>query len=425
MAAADESAELRMLRAKAYGPGGGLTAEELARLQELEGEERLRLPPVAQPVSSAAAPQPPLNARPQEPAADPDPVVERASAPGRQPPVVERAAGETKRVERAQRVETAAHPHQPETAVHPEQPETSAENDLATFFEDPPSAPASALHRGWPILAAASAAILAIGLGIGWGIWGWDSDATALAAAHGGTQSELEAEELYDPGTIIPLAEQYGVVVWRADRSDGDETCVIVTGSKTPRDGCIPTDDLEDWLWPNATATVPEGQEEAGQQLNVGLIPTPTGELVPFIQVWDQSMSDWESQYSDEELTQLREIEAAGYRPDQLSVIGYDGDTVVWGTWESGLLCIVVPLNDGLAEQCAADADGDIELTASAGGTVTEYHVTQSTMRPPQLTVIKHDSADARSEYDDSNPDEPMFDDLVDDLPAIDDKTGD
>ncbi|MGO2933517.1 hypothetical protein [Microbacterium sp.] len=393
MPQADESAELRMLRAKAYGPGGGLTAEELARLQELEGEERLRR--FDSPRSLSARPHSESD-RVVERAEGPPPVVERVEG---DPRVVERAEGETKRVERPEGVETSEAPHHPEA---------------------PPATP----RRRWPILAAASAAILAIGLGIGWGIWGWDGDASALAAAHGGTQAELEAGERYDPGTIVPLAEQYGVVVWSADRSDGDETCVIVTGSTTPRDGCVPTGGLKDSVWPNATATVPEGEEKAGQQLNAGLIPTPTGELVPFIQVWDQSQSDWESRYSDEELTQLREIEAAGYQPEQLSIIGYDGDTVVWGTWETGLLCIIVPINDALAEQCAADADSDVELTASAGGIVTEYHVTQSTMRPPQLTVIKHASADARSEYYYGNPDEPMFDDLVDDFPAIDDKTG-
>src|SRR5690606_27946860 len=88
-----ETAELKSLHARAYGRGGRLSAEELARLSELEEKrrgvaaegERLRLAALAQPVSSAGAPHPPLNdrhldsARAQEP--DPNGALSETDAP--------------------------------------------------------------------------------------------------------------------------------------------------------------------------------------------------------------------------------------------------------------------------------------------------------------------------------------------------------
>ncbi|WP_194420296.1 hypothetical protein [Microbacterium abyssi] len=390
MPAEDASSELRALRAKAYGRDGGLSAEELARLHELEGpgtadepaeEERPRLPSVAQPLSSAAAPQPPLNdpqeAGPAPSASTHDPTAELLSR------VAPRAEGETKRVERAERVETASSPEQP--------------------------------RRRWPVILGTAAALLAIGLGVGWGIWGWDSHQFALDAAHGEERAELEASGAYDPGTVVPIAEQHGVVVWRADRSEGEELCVIVTGAEHSQDGCIAYEQVEKSNWPNASATVPEGQEEAGHQLVAGLIPTPSGELVPFIQVWGgQEQFDWESQYSESELAQAREIEAAGYLPESLSIIGYDGDTAIWSTWESGQFCVLAPADDGLAEMCADDPTQDITLVLRVDGVPTDYIVRQAEMRGPQLTIVRHPVV---SEF---SVDDPMFDDLV-----IDDKTGD
>ncbi|MGO2748112.1 hypothetical protein [Microbacterium sp.] len=352
----DTSTELRMLRAKAYGPGGGLTGEELARLEQLEGRT-----------------------------AEPDP-----EAPGR--PLSERS--ETKRAERAQRVEAF-----PE--ADPSTGSGSGDTDSGSGKRP----------RRWPILLVAAAALLAIGVGVGWGVWGWDAEASALASAHADTQAELEAERTFDPGTVVPLAADHGVVVWSASRAEGDEVCVIVTvPPRIPQTDCVTRERVDNYAWPSAMVMVPEGEEKAGQQLSASLIPQANGDIVPFIQVWGES-SSWELQYSENELAQLRAVEAIGYRGEMLQALGADGDRIVWASWESGTLCVVAPTGrDGFAEACADGANEDLVLGTEVDGIPTRYIVTQSEMRSPQLTIYK----DVDTEY--------YFG--TDDLSSIDDKTG-
>ena len=333
----DGAAELRMLRAKAYGPDGELSADELARLQELEGQQ----------AAGASAPVPLV-----EPAATPESPAAPAPATDLQGLLRDDDA-----------------------------PETLPES-LTDDLPDPP-------RRRWPLVAAASAGILAVGLGIGWAIWGWDSQATALAVAHSALQAEMEAEEEYDPGTLVPVAEQYGVVVWRADRSNGEELCVIITSDDANHQGCVSYEQLADSSWPTATAMVPEGQERAGDQLAAGLIPTATGELTPFFQVWSNDPSLVESMYSDEELEQLRAVEDAGYAGNSLSIIGYDGETAVWSNWDTGNLCVIAATDAGIISACAESAEDTVGVTATVNGIETRYVVSQSNMYPPQLTVYK------------------------------------
>ncbi|MDP3953096.1 hypothetical protein [Microbacterium sp.] len=385
MLSADESAELRELQGKAYGRDGALSPVELARLQELEPARSRNAPssPIAEPVEASEAVSPSTGSG-----------IDAGSGVGLDPGVGLGAE--------------------------------ATESPAAEPVEASGASAGSALRRRWPVIVAASAAILAIGLGTGWGIWGWDARTFALAAAHADQRTEIEASEDFDPGTVIPVAEQHGVVVWRADRSDGDEVCVIVTTASQTQSGCAKREDLGNSAWTNAMITVPEGEEKAGQQLSAALITTPAGELVPIIQVWDQNSSGWESQYSEEELAQLRRIEAAGYQGGSLGIIGYDGDTVVWSSWEPGF-CVIAAADDGLVEACADDAQSEIDLTLAVivDGVPTEYVVHQSEMRGPQLTVIRHpDAVKVEVDPETGDPieftfDDPTFDDLV-----IDGETG-
>ncbi|WP_144795905.1 hypothetical protein [Microbacterium paludicola] len=378
--------ELRMLRAKAYGPGGGLSAQELERLHALEG--RLRLPSVAQPVSSAAAPQPPLNDLQQEELPDRGPSQEEARGEASVADElvsrsVERAEGESKRDGRAERVETEA---------------------------------PSPNGRRWPLLAASALAILVIGLGIGWGIWGWDGRASALAVAHSDTLAEIEAQMLYDPGTVVPLAEQHGVVIWRADRSDGEELCVIATAPERSGHGCMTYEEFDDTGWVNATIMVPDGDERAGESMLTALLRMPDGEVTAYTQVWVQTMeSEWESRYSEDELAQLREIEAAGYDPQSLELLGRDGSRAVWSQWTAGGFCLIALADDGVVEACGEEPDSGLSMQIIVDGLPTRYVVQSSSMRGPQLTVFK----DVDTEYSVGADDDPMFDDFF-----VDDTTG-
>jgi len=366
----DSSAELRMLRAKAYGPGGELSDAELARLQELEGrgrnaageEERLRLPAVAQPVSSAAAAPPP-----------------------------------TKQAEQAERAEAS-------------DVEASSETETPS-------------RRRWPLIAGSVVATLGIGFGIGWAIWGWDTQSFMLTAAHGDERAELE--EQFDPGTVVAVAEQDGVVVWRAEASQGEERCVIITAPEQTSSGCMSLDEIDEYGWPNVSITIPEGQERAGESLSAAILRAQTGDLVPYIQVWGPETYDWESQYTEAELTQLRQIESEGYAPQNLSVIGSDGDTSVFYEWAGQGLCVVAVLDGDVVEACTEDVASDLTLSATVGGIPTEYIITQSATRGPQLTIVRHPvTVDPETgEVIEPSPDDPMFDDFFTEEPSIDDKT--
>jgi hypothetical protein len=346
-----------MLRAKAYGPGSGLSPEELERLRELEGWNRL---------SDAEPPAAPETSEVREPAAESD--------------LADASTGPT-------------------------------DDFLQEFADDaavePASAPPTRRPRAW-----AAAALLAVGLGVGWGIWGWDRDAAVLAATHGHTQAELESSERYDRGTVTPLLEQYGVVIWAAQRADGTERCVIITSPKlaAPQPGCVTTEQMADSAWPNAMTTVPDGEEKAGQQLSAALLPLPSGELVPYVQVWDLENSGWESQFDENELAQLRSLEAAGHGRATLNILGHDGDHVIWSTGETGMLCVIAGVDDGFVEACAEDSQSQIAIDLNVDGIQTHYIVTQSDRRAPQLTIYK----DVDAEYYFGAADES----------SIDDKTG-
>ncbi|WP_417508052.1 hypothetical protein [Microbacterium sp.] len=348
--------ELRMLRAKAYGQGSGLSVEELTRLRELEGWDAVGAD------ASVSVPEPVVSV--------PEPVV---SVPE---PV--------------------------------EGPRGSADASTGSAIG---SADVPRRLRRWPLGIVTAVALLGIGLGAGWGMWGWDSEASALAAAHGDTQAELEAEQLYDPGTVVPVAEDYGVVVWRANRSDGEELCVIVTSPpRAPQTDCVTQERVDNYAWPSAMVMVPEGEDKAGQQLSASLIPQANGEIVPFIQVWGEDDS-WKLQYSEDELAQLQSLEETGHTGAMLQILGRDGDRLVWSSWETGMLCVIASTGGGgFAEACAEGPDDTLTLSTEVDGIPTRYVVTQSEMRSPQLTVYK----DVDAEY--------YFG--ADDPSSIDDKTG-
>ncbi len=370
----DDTAELRMLRAKAYGPDGDLSADELARLQELEGG-RLRLPSAARPEGAQ---------------------LEGAQHPNGAP----REHSEKNRGEAAERDEA------PESSSGAPD---SAEHDAAEPDPEVPEHTQEPRRRRWPVVVAASVGILALGVGVGWGIWGWDSRATALAAAHSDTRAEIEAEDMYDPGTVVPLTEQYGVVVWRADRSDGKELCVILTAPDQEGHGCVPYEQIEDSAWPNAVVEIPEGEKKAGQQMTAGLLPGPDGEFTPFVQTWYAQMTDWESRFSDEEIAQLKPIEEAGFDPGTLDIVGYDGERAVWSTWENSSLCLIASTDDGVVHGCSDDQEQNVSVVGVVDGVATRYLIVQDEMRPTQLTIYK----DIDIDYYFGSGDDPMYDDLV------------
>ncbi|MGM7697741.1 hypothetical protein [Microbacterium sp. A84] len=322
-----ETAQLRSLHERAYGREGGLTAEDAARLHELESKLRpvVVAPSVAEPLEVAA-------------------------------PV---SIGE---------------------------PSTASEVEASEAPPEEASAPPR--RRRWLAFAAVGAVL--IGLGVGWVLWGWNTAEFALAAAHAEQRGELEASGDYDEGTVAAVSENHGVVIWRAERGEGEQHCVIATTSTQTQSGCAAMEDSNSET-ANATITVPEGDELAGQTLSAYLLLSVTGEIVPTIQIWNQQDNNWEAQFSEEEREAIGRIEAAGFDPSLLSILGYDGDTPVWTSW-GGEMCLIAESDDGIVSDCASTTETpptDLILAATVGGVPTQYIVHQSATRGQQLTIVK------------------------------------
>ncbi|MGO2519075.1 MAG: hypothetical protein ACTH8F_03045 [Microbacterium sp.] len=383
---ASETAELRALHTQAYSRDGQLSASDSARLRELERKRR------GEPVSIP-------DELPSARAADiHGSLSERSERRTEQAERVE----VTKRVERPQGVETEPVP------------------------EAPPAPTPVPRKRRWPIFAAAAAAILLIGLGTGWTLWGWNSAESALAAAHAEQRAELESSGDYDPGSVVPVSEQHGVVVWQAERSDGEQHCVIITIGSKAESGCGVLDDPTTGA-PGTAVTVPDGDKLAGQRFSAFLILSASGEIVPTVQIWDETNVEWEHQYTDAQLEAIAKIEAEGFDSSALSILGYDGDTAVWSSWDSQGLCVIAETDGGIVQGCSGtdEPNATLEIQAIVAGVPTNYIVHLAEQSGPQLTVVKLPLS-AQVEVDpetgdviEFTVDEPSFDDL-----AIDDKTG-
>lgn len=338
-----EAAELRSLHERAYGRGGSLTAAELRRLHELEAPRGASAPAATEPAAS-------------EPAATGSVVTPaRASTQGAEPV----------HTDDAWLLETMA-----------------AEPDEAS--EQQP------LHRSPLWLAVAAAAVLLIGLGAGWMLWGWDSAQFALSSTNYEQRTELESTGDYDPGTVAVVSEQHGVTVWIAERRDGEEKCVILTTAAETQSGCGVVDQAG-LAGTTASVTVPKGYELAGQSFSVYLLPSASGEIVPAVQIWDNSSSGWESQYSEAELEVIARLEAAGFEGSSLSILGYDGDTAVWTSWGTDGMCVIAESDGDIGQACAEEltADSEVSLMVHVNGVPTQYVVQNSERRGLQLTIVK------------------------------------
>ncbi|WP_439256129.1 hypothetical protein [Microbacterium sp. A94] len=332
-----ETAQLRSLQKRAYGRGGGLAAEDAARLHELESKLRPRVaaPSVVEPVERAAP------------------------------------------VWGAEAVELSEVPDGSELPEESPSPEPEA------------SAP-SRRTRGRRRLALAAVGALLIGMGIGWTLWGWNTAEFALATTHSEKRAELEKSGDYDPGTVAALSESHGVVIWRAESQEGERTCIIVTTPVQKQSGCAELDQSNLGA-ANVSITVPEGDEAEGQMLNAFLLLSANGEVVPAIQLWNPEDNNWESQFSEEEREALDRVEAAGFDRNSLSILGYDGERPIWTSWGNEM-CLIVESDAGIASGCSSTAEmpmTDLVVTAPVGGIPTQYIVHQTETRGQQLTIVR------------------------------------
>lgn len=370
MLSPDEVAERRALQAKAYGRAGELSLEEGTRLRELERRHRAAVS-VDAPAAVPAAGRADTRARETRPDAD------RGEVPGQ-----------------------GQRPAAPAADLSALVPNTVAEPEAS---DGPPLEPAEPVDASSPPTVsrirrlrpfAAAAAALVVGVAVGWTLWGFNGEAFQLASAHSQTREELESTGQYDPGSVVAVAEQHGVVVWTARRGEGEQQCIVLTSEAMTNSGCGTAEGSYSGT-ASATIVVPEGDELAGQTFSAHLVTSAAGEFVPTVQIWDARASGWEAQFSDDELEAIDRLEEAGYSPTELSILGYDGELPVWLVWEGQGVCLVAETDSGVLEGCVAEVESDGELTVEADidGVPTRYRLTYGEMRGLQLTVMKLPSA--------------------------------
>ena len=389
----DMSAELRMLRAKAYGPGGRLTAAELSRLQELEGRsadagERLRLASLAQPVEAF------------------DNVVPDPST-GSGADVGSNSIAE---------------------------PVEAFESDVP----DPLISSRTGTRRSWPYIAAASAALLAVGLGAGWGIWGQQVSSIPLTDEQRSWQEELLAADEYDPGSVIAVKEHEGVVAWVATKDVGEESCLLLSNGTDSSASCRFTEQVnQEGLWGELSIADPTDADIVTLTHAMALFDADGRPAVRMNQY--QNYTDGAASFDPEVEPIADRLIEHGYSEESLWIVGYFEGSPIWqanpsdGRTES---CLVYTATVDATHEICADADAledgltlnilDDEGAKPRGIEMTLAfpqngpHYLTVTVRPATGVVVDSETGDT-IEF---TTDEPMFDDFFGDDPAIDDKTG-
>ncbi|PCE15356.1 hypothetical protein AUC47_13710 [Microbacterium sp. SZ1] len=361
---ADEVEELRALRARAYGRGGGLTAADADRLRQLEETRRpvpLSEPDVDQP--SDADREPLIDAVPLQAA----PLDDTRDSAGQRP--------------------------------------TPASGSDEVHGEDVPARPAlaAAVRSHVKVVVAASAALILTGVAAGWALFGGGGVESALTAGQQERRLELQAEGKYDDGSVRLVTEDEDAVVWYATRDGSDETCVILDVGEASQEQCRPTDGLDDMaLSVSVSVPVDDPDDPAdayGASVSAVLARATTGEPLAWVQRWEPQDSML-GQFDGPDRERAEELVDQGYLPS-LSIVGYFHDQPVWvaekpadGTQSGGMLrCMIVDATDEAAA-CQASQDSTAEIRALSveagadGTTVTwSLHVRFTNWMNPYLTI--------------------------------------
>ncbi|MFJ4224304.1 hypothetical protein [Microbacterium sp. NPDC089695] len=362
----DDAAELRALQQRAYGRDGGLTAEEAARLSELEAARVARERSAeSEPSSSAhAAPADAVPTGADTAAAEPDAVV---------PELVEPAA-------------------------------------------DPAPAPARALPgalraHAWTAVAA-SLVLLLIGVAVGWGVFGRDDQ--VLSSAQQERRLELQQGD-YDAGSVRLIAEDDDAVVWYATRRDGEIACAVLDVGEASQDQCA-LDDADDGQPLTVSMSVPvadpdDPADEYGTSISATVGYSTSGEPLAWIYRWeiDDAML---GQFEGSERERAEALVAEGYLPG-LSIVGYFHDEPVWlvdkpadGTQTGGFVqCMVVDAASA-ATACRVSDDRRAGLRALSLETAEDGTPVLWTLQirftgwgTPYLTIEQGDPDDAGAAY--------------------------
>jgi hypothetical protein len=318
----DEVIELRDLQARAYGRGGGLTASEAARLDQLMQRQ---------------AEQAAKDAGDGIPA--PEPVAVEVTDPvGRSRPDTRRDA------------ESA-------DAAYPAAAEPS--HDGADHAR--PSSFPVLLRERWRPLLIGAAVVLGLGIGLGWAVFGRDgAEAVALTPAQQDWQREIIGEATYDQGSLRPVAVEAGVVLWFATKNDGDLTCLVLGDGAHTTSECDTSDAVRDnGLYGTLVVERGEGQTEVTGQM----ILTAAGQPAVVTSSYEYDPGSMTTSYANEEEEDFAStLVAQGFDARTVWVVGYDGEIPVWSgvRTDDAMQCLIYGATEGVADiRCEDSATGE------------------------------------------------------------------
>lgn len=378
MLSSGETAELRELQRRAYAPGGGLLAEDAARLNELEDK---RVAAVAPPVDAEDASAAPVNGTEAE-------AVGSARAGG------------------AMSGARAVDPGAPAIAAEASGtgrslPDTDAGATVADA-EGPSggAVPAARSRRRLPwVSLAAGAAALLVGLGAGWVLSeSRRAPASLEITAEQQARGEQIAPEGTDPGSVIALRERGDVVAWYATKNSGETTCLILDGGGDDVEtSCAIEASLASMPLSNLIE-VETGSDDGLDVTYATLTFTPDQRPAVTIDGYRGQMPPDELYESDEEADIAASLREAGYRADSIYVVGYHGDDPLWtaqrGTREE---CLVYVQPDGVPlDDCSDFGDGapdllTLEFVSERDGIVYDVVAQADSLRrsPVYLTITE------------------------------------
>jgi len=343
MADSADAARRRELQRRAFAAGGGLTPEEAEELRMLSAPADVREPAALPPASVTA--EMPVTAETPVTAKAP----EIAYAATEEPP----AASDS---------DTG-----PESAAGPAPAITRARRP----------------RRALAVLIAVAALVLGVGVG-------WLSAPRAVQAAPTMTaeQQKIDAEIVasgdFDAESVRFRGEKDGAAIWSATQKE--KPCVVLSVDGQRSTGCVSGERPDGGIdFPVAQVQTQDGDTRTS--FTAYLIPTLSGEWAPVVDSMAMTASDWQAQYTPEELELLDILEKDGLNGSDLEILGYDGDIPVWSTYGPERCLAAVDPDTSTVQQHCTDRDAESTLEIALGDSI--YQAVWSDRRGTSLTILK------------------------------------
>jgi len=333
-----DAARRRELQRRAFSPGGGLTPEEAVELRMLSVPASEQEPQVSTP----------------EPDSDAAPI-----------PAAETAAAA-------------------ETAPASETLPVSETDALSAASDSAASDPVPARRPRWaPVVVTVAALVLGVGAG-------WLSAPRAAQASPSMTavqqqiEDEIVASGEFDADTVQFRGTKEGAELWSALRDE--QQCVILNFGDQRSTGCHSPEQPEESL-AVAVAQLQTHEDDREVVVYGYLIRNLAGGVSPVIERMQMGVSNWQSQYSPEELTLVEALEKSGVRGSDVQILGYDDDIPIWITsYEDRCVAVVDPADRTVRQSCH---DDDRSEPSELVFHDSVYQVVWSDQRGPTLTILK------------------------------------